>query len=175
MFPKKDIGKTKQNWATFLVLPPPHPSSQASPHGGQDIKNSFREPCAKVLPRPPKVSNKQHTKQKSWFCTQAQKIAARWRCRLPIKNLTPHYNSHFCVIVHRAILTVQNSLLVLCRQNSVICSLHTEYGSICVSCSNETYGRLIYSVRLWQVAILQSRKRNKTTQMPSDNRSFSAL
>ena len=27
-------------------------------------------------------------------------IAARWRCRLHIKNLTPHYNSEFCVSFH---------------------------------------------------------------------------
>ena len=26
------------------------------------------------------------------------KIAARWRYRLPIENLTAHYNSQFCVI-----------------------------------------------------------------------------
>ena len=28
------------------------------------------------------------------------KIAARWRYRLPINNLTAHYNSQFCVSFH---------------------------------------------------------------------------
>ena len=27
-------------------------------------------------------------------------IAARWRCRLPIKNLTPYYSRQFCVSFH---------------------------------------------------------------------------
>ena len=60
----------------------PPSSSPAYKHEEQDINKSLREPGAKVWPRRSKLSKKRQR--------LSMEIAARWRYRLPIKNLTPH-------------------------------------------------------------------------------------
>ena len=40
-----------------------YPTKPAKTHGGQDMTKSLREPCAKVWPRPPKLSNEAFSKR----------------------------------------------------------------------------------------------------------------
>ena len=72
------------------------------------LKNSFSEPHAELRPRLQKWFYKHPSKKLvfSEFLNLSKevlrrplppKIASRWHYRLPIKNLTVHYNSQFCV------------------------------------------------------------------------------
>ena len=96
-FKKKLSGKPINQNQIFSSgpLPPCQPV-----HMGARYKKTLGEPCVEVWPRPAKLSNKQFTKKLStgllWWRLLAE-IAARWRYRLPIKNLTSHYESPFCV------------------------------------------------------------------------------
>ena len=105
---KKVARKTNKSDSDFIRWT--HPSSPACAHRGQDIQISLWEPCAKVRPRPPKLSNKQFTRKQNKkilkfliFSTDLRRqrspaeITARWRYTPIIKNLTPHYKSQFCV------------------------------------------------------------------------------
>ena len=77
---------------------------KASTHGGQDMKNSLSEPYTKVRHL---TSNLLKVLFSKFLILSTglmrrrspEKIADRWRYRLPIKNLTPHYNSQFCVSI----------------------------------------------------------------------------
>ena len=71
-----------------------------------DIENSLSKPRAKLRPRLWKLFSKRHLKKNihipklSTGLLQRKlllKIAARWRYRLHIKNLTGQYNDQFCV------------------------------------------------------------------------------
>ena len=107
----------KQNKKYFIKQT--QSGSPASTHGGQDIKNSLSEPRTKVCHHMSKLSNKHFTNSFFFLSTDIQrrwllaKIAAGWHCRLPIKNLTPHY------------ITVLWQLSFLCWSGSPIMSINT--------------------------------------------------
>ena len=72
------------------------------------------DPCAKVCQPVPRLCKKLFSKKdfskspdlvrRPTAAALPAKIAAIWcSCRLPIKNLIPHYNSHFCVSFHFSI------------------------------------------------------------------------
>ena len=101
-------GKPKTQ--IFSGGPPPPPTPRLYTWGARLKKKSLIEPCAKVCQSVPKLSNEALLKSfLSKFLVlstcvprrrSAAKITARWRCRLPIKNLTPHYRNQFCVSIH---------------------------------------------------------------------------
>ena len=49
--------------------------------------------------------------RRRWFPAE---IAARWRYRPPIKNMTAHYNSQFCVSFHCCLLQESHKMLWTC-------------------------------------------------------------
>ena len=94
-FNKQDIEKTKKKKKMGLDFRL-WTSRPGEPHH-----------IGKLWPQPRKESNKHFTIKKilifftglprRWL---PEDIAARWCYRLPIKNLTPHYNSQICVTFH---------------------------------------------------------------------------
>ena len=109
-FKIKFMTKTNKSNSDLLwwTFPPSKPTKQSM---SLHIENSFSEPPPDVRPRPPKGSTKHPTK--SFFSSKfliwfrglprrrlPPKINARCNYRPPIKNMTAHYNSPFCVSFH---------------------------------------------------------------------------
>ena len=73
-----------------------------------DIENSLSEQCVELWPRLGKWFSKQPSTKvfllakipELVYRIATALIAARWPYRLPVKNLTVHYNSQFCVSFH---------------------------------------------------------------------------
>ena len=98
-FNKKEWEEEK-NCARFKVV-----DQQASPHGGQDIKISLVSYARSSGRGRGRVLRSNLLKKSVLFkipdlvhmpTAAMAEIAARGRYWLPIKNMTPHYNSQFC-------------------------------------------------------------------------------
>ena len=98
------MGKTKKNWARLKVVDPQSITSLTA----WEARNwNFPQWATHGAP----AAAEEGVLQTIYFffflffsstgllcCWSLAQIAARWRYRLPIKNLTLHYNSQFCVI-----------------------------------------------------------------------------
>ena len=100
------MGKTKKIKVRFILVEPRRQASQ-NPWEVRYKKNPSGNTLAELRQRLRKSSIKQFT-IKCFFLflifsrglprwRSPAEIAARWRYRPPIKNLTAHYNSPFCV------------------------------------------------------------------------------
>ena len=109
MFQKKSYRKNKKNGLRFSIVDLRAP--WAPYFMSLDIENSLSEPRVELRWRLRKWFAKHPSK--TFFFSKflnlcpglprrrsQPKIAARWRYRPPIKNLTSHYNSQFCVSFH---------------------------------------------------------------------------
>ena len=77
----------------------------------------------------------------------SEKIAARWPCKLPIKNLTPHYNSQFCVSFNFC-MSMLDLFCSLGRHIKIV-----KWRWCCIKCSDSnneiTYLGYIWILPLW--------------------------